>query len=473
MNNFAKKSRLSTASWAFYDFANTIFSMNIVTMYFAQWIIVDNKKEDIYYSTSYALSMFLVAITMPVLGAISDVKGKRKPFLLTLTLGCIFSTILIGVISNNVVDINTKIFLALAFFVVANFCYEGGLVFYNALLPEVSAKDNIGKVSGLGVSLGYVGAIVGLLLIKPFVDGNLFGMKIPFTNDGGREKAFIPTALFFLLFSFPLFLWVKEKVRESFDKLKIPPEAGEKVKIKMAFLRVWEGISNTQKYPGVLRFLIANFFLADAIATVSIFMAVYAQLVMGFPDSVKIWFFIVSTTSAVIGSFLCGYVTDFIGPKKTLFFVIIGWILSLSIVMFIADKTIFWIMGSLVGIFLGSTWTASRPLLTSLAPKEVLGQFFGLYSLSGKAAAILGPILWGGMTLYFKADKVIVQNVISFLRNLGVTFTDQVISTIQYRFAVGALVLMMILGLIIFIKVPDRTSPPFSPSPLCGEGDGG
>ena len=126
MNNFAGKSRLSTTSWAFYDFANTIFSMNIVTMYFAQWIIVDNKKEDIYYSTSYALSMFLVAITMPVLGAISDARGRRKPFLLTLTLGCIFATILIGVISNNVVDINTKILLALTFFVVANFCYEGG-----------------------------------------------------------------------------------------------------------------------------------------------------------------------------------------------------------------------------------------------------------------------------------------------------------------------------------------------------------
>jgi UMF1 family MFS transporter len=464
MNNFPEKSRLATAGWALYDFANTIFSMNIVTMYFAQWIIVDNKKEDIYYSTSYALSMFLVAITMPVLGAISDAKGKRKPFLLTLTLGCIFSTILIGMISNTVVDVNTKIFLALAFFMIANFCYEGGLVFYNALLPEVSTKDNIGKVSGLGVSLGYVGAIVGLLLVKPFVEGNLFGMKIPFTENGGREKAFIPTALFFLLFSLPIFLWVKENINESFDK--------EKVKIKSAFLRVWEGISNTQKYPGVLRFLIANFFLADAIATVSIFMAVYAQLVMGFPDSVKMWFFIVSTTSAVIGSFLCGYVTDFIGPKKTFFFVIIGWILSLSVVMFIADKTIFWIMGSMVGIFLGSTWTASRPLLTSLAPKEVLGQFFGLYSLSGKAAAILGPIIWGFVILYFKADKLIVQNVISFLRNLGLTFTDQVILSIQYRFAVGALVLMMIVGLIIFIKVPDRTSPPFSPSPLSGTGNG-
>jgi len=448
MNNHPTKSRLATASWALYDFADTIFSMNIVTMYFAQWIIVDNKKEDIYYSASYALSMFLVAITMPVLGAISDVKKKRKPFLLTLTLGCIFATILIGVISNNLMEVNTKILLALVFFVVANFCYEGALVFYNALLPEVSTKDNIGRVSGLGVSLGYVGAIVGLLLVKPFVEGNLFGIKTPFESTGGREKSFIPTAFFFLLFSLPMFFWVKEKVTERLGRRTL--------KIKEAFQRVWEGVSNTQKYPGVLRFLIANFFVADAVATVIIFMAVYAQLVMGFPDSVKIWFFILSTSSAVVGSFLCGYVCDSIGPKKTLFFVIIGWILSLSVVMFTADKTIFWIMGSLVGIFLGSTWTASRPLLTSLAPREVLGQFFGLYSLSGKAAAILGPILWGVVTLYFKADNIMVQNVISFLKNLGVTFSDQVILTIQYRFAIGVLLLMVILGLIIFLKVPDR-----------------
>jgi UMF1 family MFS transporter len=448
MNNHPTKSRLATASWALYDFADTIFSMNIVTMYFAQWIIVDNKKEDIYYSASYALSMFLVAVTMPVLGAISDVKGKRKPFLMVLTLGSIFTTILMEMTSNNVMDVNTKVLLALVFFVAANFCYEGALTFYNALLPEVSTKDNIGKVSGWGVSLGYVGAIVGLLLVKPFVEGNLFGMKISFIGDGGREKAFIPTAFFFLLFSLPIFFWVKEKTIESLEK--------KKVKIKEAFKRVWEGLYNTQKYPGVLRFLIANFFVSDAIATVIIFMAVYAQLVMGFPDSVKIWFFILSTTSAVIGSFLCGYICDFIGPKKTLFFVIIGWILSLSVVMFTADKTIFWILGSLIGIFLGSTWTASRPLLTGLAPQEVLGQFFGLYSLSGKAAAILGPILWGGVILYFKADNIIVQNVISFFKNLGVTFSDQVISTIQYRFAVGALVVMVILGLVIFLKVPDR-----------------
>ncbi len=445
MNNFSPQHKRAVCGWAIYDFANTIFSMNIVTMYFAQWVVVDNKMEDIYYSISYAASMLLVAITMPALGAISDAKGKRLPFLLVLTSGCILITFVLGITSNAVTEVATKVFLALILFAFANYCYEGGLVFYNALLPEVSTPKSIGKVSGWGVALGYVGAISGLLLVKPFVDGHIFSFNLPFTQ-GGRQNAFIPTALFFLLFSLPIFLWVKERM----------PQIPEKIKIKEAFRRVWGGISNTKKFPGVLRFLLAFYFFADAIATVSIFMAVYAQVVMGFPDSVKIWFFIVATTFAVIGSFLCGYVTDLIGPKKTLVFVVLGWILCLLVVMFTANKTVFWIMGPLIGICLGSTWTASRPLLTGLVPKETLGQFFGLYALSGKVAAVMGPLLWGAAVLYFKADNPIVKNVVFVLKGFGFDFPHQVISTIQYRFAVGILILMMMLGFFILLKVPDR-----------------
>jgi UMF1 family MFS transporter len=445
MSNLPSQNKRAVAGWSIYDFANTIFSMNIVTMYFAQWLVVDNKVEDIYYSISYAASMLLVAITMPALGAISDAKAKRLPFLLILTSGCILTTFVLGITSNAVTEIATKVFLALILFAFANYCYEGGLVFYNALLPEVSTPKNIGKVSGWGVAMGYLGAISGLLLVKPFVDGHIFSFKLPFTQ-GGRQNAFIPTALFFLLFSLPIFLWVKEK----------GIQIREKIRIKEAFGRVWEGISNTKKFPGVLRFLLAFYFFADAIATVSIFMAVYAQVVMGFPDSVKIWFFIVATTFAVIGSFLCGYVTDLIGPKKTLIFVILGWILCLSVVMLTANKTVFWIVGPLIGICLGSTWTSSRPLLTGLVPKETLGRFFGLYALSGKVAAVVGPLLWGMTVLYFKADNPIVQNIVSLLKGFGFTFPHQVILTIQYRFAVGALILMMITGFIILLKVPDR-----------------
>jgi len=445
MRDFSPPSKKAVLGWAVYDFANTIFSMNIVTMYFAQWVVVDNRVEDIYYSISYAVSMLLVAFTMPALGAVSDAKGKRLPFLLVFTSGCIIATFGLGITSNAVTEVAARVSVALILFALANYCYEGGLVFYNALLPVVSTPQNIGRVSGWGVALGYLGAISGLLLVKPFVDGHLFSLKLPL-SQGGRQNAFIPTALFFLIFSLPVFLWVKERVQPT----------AEKIKIKEAFRRVGEGICNTRRFPGVLKFLLAYYFFSDAIATVNIFMAVYAQVVMGFPDSVKIWFFILATTFAVIGSFLCGYVTDWVGPKRTLVFVIVGWIASLSVVMFTADKTVFWIIGPLIGIFLGSTWTASRPLLTGLVPKDKLGQFFGLYALSGKVAAVAGPLLWGAVVLYCKADNPLVLKVVSVLKNLGVPFPPQVISTIQYRFAVGGLILMMGIGLIILLKVPER-----------------
>jgi UMF1 family MFS transporter len=445
MSDLPSQNRKTIAGWAIYDFANTIFSMNIVTMYFAQWLVVENKVEDIYYSASYAFSMLLVAATMPALGAISDAKGKRMPPLAILTGGCVTATLALGLTSSAISDVTAKVLAALILFALANYCFEGGLVFYNALLPQVSTPESIGRVSGWGVALGYVGAIAGLLLVKPFVDGHIFGLRLSF-SQGGRQSAFVPTALFFLLFSLPTFLWVKERAK---NKL-------EKIKIREAFRRVWEGLANTRKFPGVLRFLVAYYLFSDAIATVVIFMAVYAQVVMGLPDSAKIWFFIVATTFAVIGSFLCGYVTDSIGPKKTLIFAVLGWILSLLVIMLTANKTIFWTAGPLIGICLGSTWTASRPLLAGLVPPETLGQFFGLYALSGKVAAVMGPILWGAAVLYFKADNLLAGSLISFLKSVGVAVSHDVTSTIQYRFAVGILVLMMASGLIILLKVPDR-----------------
>ena len=423
--------------WAIYDFANTIFSMNIVTLYFAPWIIIDKGMEDIWYSITFSSAMFLGALTMPPLGALSDSAGNKKNYLLYLTLVCIVATFLVGVVSLS--NFSSQILLALLFFGVAVFCYEGGLVFYNALLTDVAPTKKIGQVSGLGVSLGYVGAIVGMLLVLPFVQGKIFA-------GTGNQQAFIPTAVFFLLFCVPTFLWVKEeKVRHT-----------AKIKINQSFKEVWDGLANTKKYPGVLRFLISNFFFGDAIATVILFMAVYAQLVMGFSETGKIWLFMVSTLSAAIGSLLCGWVCDKIGPKKSLSLVLLGWFLSLGIVIFITDKFWFWILGSVVGILLGSVWTTSRPLLTSLVPGSKMGQFFGLYSLSGRAAAIIGPLIWGVVVLYFKKDFILVRKVVSFLESMGINVSEPVLETIQYRFAIFSLALVMFIGWWILLKVPNK-----------------
>jgi len=408
--------------WVIYDFANTIYSMNVVSLYFSLWITVDNGREDIWVSLANSLSMLLVALSLPGLGVISDRYKRRMPFLFGLTLSCVFFTSLISIVGWTVPSSRWRVGLALSFFVLANYSYQGGLVFYNALLPQVSSPRFMGRVSGYGTAMGYLGAIVGLALVMPFSQGRLFGWTIPLIGGGGRVATFLPTGIFFLLFSLPAFLLV----REGGERGALPQP-----NLREVWGKVWEGISNTRRYPGVLRFLIAKYLYEDAIATVIIFMGVYGNRVMGFSDAVLVPFLMVSISTAIIGSLGFGHLTDRIGPKKTLSLVLVGWIGCLSALALFSTPSLFWVIGSLIGAFLGGTWASSRPLLVNLVPQKMLGEFFGLYSLSGKLAAIAGPLIWGGVVLLFRPWGII-----------------------RYKLAVVALILMVAAGLLVLLKVP-------------------
>jgi len=417
----------ATISWIVYDFANTMFSMNVVSMYFPTLIVVDLALGDQYVSFANSLSMIFVALTLPLLGEISDRFHKRMPFLIAFTLICIVFTAMIGVFSHAVSDKLLTLGLIIICYMIANYAYQGGLVFYNALLPHVCSERSMGRVSGYGVALGYLGSILGLTLVLPFVEGSLYGFKIPFIQPGGSVAAFIPTAVLFLLFSLPIFFFVK-------DSGKAPSATtNSKISIKTSLQKVWEGLSNTRKYPGVTRFLIAKFFYEDAIQTVIIFMAVYAQKVMGFSKAGTTQFFIAIIPSAIVGSALFGIITDHFGPKKTLTVVLSGWVVCLLVMAMVMKLWAFWTIGALIGVFMGSTWTSARPLLISLVPRDMLGEFFGLYSFSGKLAAIFGPLVWA-----------VVVNVFA---QRGDIF--------RYKAAMLSLNILIIIGLIILQKVPD------------------
>jgi UMF1 family MFS transporter len=415
--------RLRVFSWAFYDFANTIYSMNVVSLYFSLWITVDNGREDILVSAANSVSMVLVMLTMPLLGAISDQLRRRMPFLMGLTGGCILFTALIGLAGSSGLRAGVRIWVALVCFTLANYAYQGGLVFYNALLPEVSTPATMGRISGYGVALGYLGAIAGLILVMPFNQGSVLGMEIPFIAGGGRVATFVPTALFFLLFSLPIFLFVREKASAQ--------EARAQADWKDGYRRVRSFFLHHRRYPGVARFLAAKFFFENGISAIIIFMAVYAVKVMGFSDQVVLPFLLVSTTAAVAGSSICGLLVDRWGGQRALTAVLLGWVLSLILVLATSSRPVFWAAGSLIGVFLGGTWTASRPLMVSLVPEKMLGEFFGLYAFSGKAAAIVGPLVWGLVVYAFSG--------------LGI---------IKYKLAVGSLLLLIVIGLIILRSVP-------------------
>ena len=178
------------ASWAFYDFANTIFSMNVISLYFALWVTVDHGGQDILYSIALSSSMFAVAISAPIFGTISDQTGRRCFPLALLTIVSVLATAFIGQ--------TDQLWMGLFLFVIANYCYQSALVFYNGMLPSVARQSNVGLISGYGVALGYIGSIAGLSLVEPFV------------ANGDRSAAFFPTAILFLVFAIPCFLFVKD-----------------------------------------------------------------------------------------------------------------------------------------------------------------------------------------------------------------------------------------------------------------------
>ena len=435
MNKSGTILRKDVIGWSLYDFANTIYSMNILSLYFKRWLVEDLGRDGLYYDLAYAGSMFVVAIIMPALGALSDHSTKKKLFLFLFTASCCVAVGIIPAISSG------YLIIIIILFGISNFFYEGGMVFYNALMYSISDGKSARMVSGLGVSLGYLGAILGMILVLPFVEGELFGMEIPFLTGGGKPAAFLPSALLFFICAMPLFLWVKEKKELA---------KAVKTDVKTAYKEVWEGIRNTKKYPGVIRFLIADYFFEDAVATVILNIGIFSSIVIGFSDADLTIFLIVSTVFATLGAFLIGKLTQFIKLKKMMNMIIWGWLVVLTLFIFIENHLAIYILGSAIGVLLGGLWTVSRPLLAEMVPKKELGRFFGLYSLSGKAAAMIGPVLWGVIVYVFSPDRP-AGKMLTDLSGISAEDADK----LPYRLAVFSLMVAMAIGLYIFRKVPE------------------
>ncbi|MFQ6672830.1 MAG: MFS transporter, partial [Candidatus Tectimicrobiota bacterium] len=184
-------SRRDVAAWCLYDFANTIFSMNVVSLYFPLWVTADLGGGDLWVSLANSGSMAFVALSLPLLGVQADHGRRRRLFLVAFTAASCAATAVIGLGGR------VSVAVAVAAFMVANYAYQGGLVFYNALLPAVAEPGQVGRISGYGVALGYVGAIGGMLVVLPFNTGTLFGWPVPGLAGGGREATFLPTAVLF------------------------------------------------------------------------------------------------------------------------------------------------------------------------------------------------------------------------------------------------------------------------------------
>ncbi len=443
-------------SWALYDFANTVFSMNIATLYFAAWLVKDLGRSNTLYATVNGIASALVVVSIPLFGAISDATQRRKPWVVGFTLIACISTVLIavlgqtglpligegvtsGAISAASLPSGIALFGVLAAFTIANYAYQGAQPFYNAMLPELVPVDHRGRLSGLGAAFGYVGSIVGVLLTFPFFTGSLpilgaiperviliLRNAVPFTAHGGRVSTFVPTAILFLLFSLPLFFFCR-------DHYAVPGK--KRIPWRKAFRDVRQTLKEAKQYPGTLRFILTSFLYQDAMGTIIANMALYAIFAMGFKAGSEATLFVVLTIPAVLGAYGIGRLVDRFGPKRTLSWVLMGWVVLLVAMILVPTRGAFWIVGGCIGLIYGGVSTAERPLLLGLVPDVEAGRFFSLMVLSSRAAAVVGPFVWA-----FTVDGL----------------TSPMGTGFAYRAGVATVAIGMILALLMLRGVPDN-----------------
>lgn len=361
--------------WALYDFANTIFSFAVITRYFNAWYIEEQNRPDFEVGIMGFVVGMLLVIAMPAVGAISDQVQRRLPFLAVFTAICLAATVMLGFTSSPLTALITA--------GVAIFAYQLALSMYDPLLAVVAPPGRQGLASGIGVGAGYIGVLIGSVILTWYVAG-------PGNDD--LQSSFAPTAIMFGIFALPIFILVREPQRTSTTQ----HPAGTVV--RGAVKQVFQTARHIRDQHGNTgRFLIARFLYVDAIATVIGYMTVYTERVGGFSDASITVLLGISMVSAALGAFAAGALVERMGPKRVLTIILIIATCTLVAAGATGSSTIVWALGPLVGITLGTVWTSDRLIMMRLTPPPLRGEFFAIYNLVGKLSSGVGPlVLWGG-----------------------------------------------------------------------------
>ena len=402
-------------AWALYDFANTVYSYAVVSFAMGLWVVDRLGPADgqFWFGIANAASVGLNALVSPVLGAISDRGGRRLPYLLFFTAQCIIGTAAIGLLPEGASGLTI---IGLVLFTVANFSYQAALIYYDATLPVVSKPTTRGRVSGIGVAVGYIGTIAIALLIL-------------ITDSGSSPLTFFMAALLFALFAAPIFLVVREPRGTSY-RFRV----GDAI---ASWSQLRTTVEHARQVPGLLRFLVARFFYTDPVNTVIVVMSVFATDAIGLTKGQANLVLLGLTIAAVLASFGWGFLVERIGPKRTLMYVLGSWCVGLVIAGSVLALPTFLIAGILLGSGLGGVWTSDRVFMLRLSPPDRVGEFFGLYGLAGKFSAVTGPVLYG--------------SIVSTLLNAGW-------GKGAYQVGILSFLILMVIGLALLRGVPDRTS---------------
>jgi UMF1 family MFS transporter len=365
-----------------YDFANSGYTTVVLTAvfnaYFVSAVAGNAPWATFAWTAALAVSYAIVMVCGPIIGAWADAHAAKKRVLLVSTLVCVAGTAALAWTGPGAVA------WAVVFIIVSNVAYAIGENVVAAFLPEIARPESLGKVSGWGWSLGYFGGLLALAVSLAWV------MSAPARGSTSGEAApgtMLITAVIFGLAAMPTFLFLRERAQPA-------AEGGT----SRAFARLMETARHFPQYRDLLRVFACGVFYQAGVATVIALAAIYAEQVMGFKTQETILLILVVNVTAAIGAFAFGYAQDRIGKVWALRITIVGWIAMTVIAFFATTPGLFWVAANLAGLCMGSSQSAGRALVAFFSPSERSGEFFGLWGVATRLAAILGPVTYGAVT---------------------------------------------------------------------------
>ena len=376
LNDGVKKREV--LAWASYDFANSGYTTVVLTAvfnaYFVNVVAQGTAWATFAWTLALSLSYALVMLTLPSLGAWADQHAAKKKVLVLSTLGCILATAALAWAQPGMLA------LAVLAIVLSNWCYSIGETFIAAFLPELAKPEAMGRVSGWGWSIGYLGGLLclGLCLVYVF---HAQARSLPATH-------YVPVTMLIVaavygVAALPTLLLLQERAQ---------PRATQS-------LGLWHLLREVRQFHAFYWLLWCALFYQAGIAVVITLAAIYAQEVMGFTTAKTMMLILAVNITAAIGAFSFGYAQDALGHRRALALTLWAWLAMTTLAALSQSELAFWVAANLAGLCMGSSQSAGRAMAGLLAPSERRAEFYGLWAFATRLSFILGPLTYGTLTL--------------------------------------------------------------------------
>lgn len=405
-----KTNKKVLVAWCFFDWASSAFPIIVTTFIFATYFtshVASNEIRGTYqWANATALAGIIIAFASPIFGAIADHRGHHKRWLFFFTAICVIASALLWFAYPN----TARVHYTLACVVVGTIGLEIAIVFYNSYLPHIAPESYIGRISGWAWGLGYIGGIISLsIALFVFIQATPSWLN---TQTAEQVRICGPlVAIWFALFSLPLFIYLPEIASTGISLRQA---------IRQGLKEITTTLRSLPQRKNLFLYLLAHLIYADGLNTLFAFGGIYAAGTFKMDLAGVILFGITMNISAGLGAISLAWIDDYLGSKPTILMSLACLVLFGIPVILVKNVYYFWVCALCLSTFLGSTQAASRSFMARISPLKKSTEMFGIYALSGKITAFIGPWVLGLATLYFHSQRAGMATILLFFLTGGV-----------------------------------------------------